>query len=180
MLFSKIFPIIAISLSLTGVLAAANIGDTQVEGTARISLNSEDISIMSSLVILQNELMNNQEEEYIILGPDNGYFTGFNAGMIDAIGEISAFEFTGNVSTDVAQIVSNLAVDEEDAEALGTSYGTGLSTAYMYAQTVLNQRLNGVSGNALEPVANTESSAPEAARSGAKPAASLSRPGIER
>jgi hypothetical protein len=180
MLFSKIFPIIAISLSLTSVLTAANIGGTQVEGAARISLDSEDISIMGSLVILQNELMNNQEEEYIILGPDNGYFTGFNAGMIDAIGQISAFKFTGNVSTDLAQIVSNLSVDEEDADALGTSYGTGLSTAYMYAQTVLNQRLNGVSGNALKPVADSESSQPQAVQSGAKPSARLSRPGIQR
>jgi hypothetical protein len=180
MLISKNFLIVLTSLSLTGILMAANGGGTGAENTARINLNPEDINIMGSIAILQNELMNNQEEEYIILGPDNGYFTGFNAGMLDAIGQINDFKYTGNVSTDVAQIVSSLAVDEQDAEALGTSYGTGLGTAYSYAQTVLNQRQSGASGEAVELAANPESTAPEAVQSGVKPLVRLGHQGIQR
>jgi hypothetical protein len=180
MLISKNFLVVATSLSLTGILMAANSGGTAAESTARINLNSEDIVMTGSVAILQNELMNNQEEEYIILGPDNGYFTGFNAGMLDAIGQINDFNYTGNVSTDVSQIVSNLAADEDDADALGTSYGTGLATAYSYAQTVLNERQNGADVDAVNPLANPGSSPPEAMQSGVRPFERLGGTGIQR
>jgi hypothetical protein len=132
--------VFAASLSLASALPAAGTGTLPVGSQARMNLNTENIYLMDSLVLLNNEIMNNEEEEYILLAPDSGYFTGFNDGMSDVMEQVNSFNYSGVLATDLAALTSNLNAEQESADALGTSYGTGMGTAYQYAVVVLNRR----------------------------------------
>lgn len=136
---------------LTTIISAANVVPSAVGSKTRIDLNVERAYIEVSVGMLQNELLNNEEEEYILLVPDNGYFHGFSDGMSDAIQQLGTFNYSGRELTDLAAIESNFLEAQESVDALGTTYGTGMGTAYQYAITVLKRKPAQSMGNELPP-----------------------------
>jgi hypothetical protein len=154
------------ALTFTAVLLAANAGPPAAVPSARMNVNLESMYMSASIVILKNEILNNQEEEYIILGANSDYFTGFNDGMSDAIAQLQSFSYTVNQSADIAALTSNLSQEQSSADDVGTSYGTGMGTAYQYAVKVLNRATlsanvaaNSSSASAAAPMSPNSSSA---------------------
>lgn len=131
---------LAAALFLAVLVRAANVPASGVDLKPNIVVNAEDSYVKASIGILENELLNNEEEEFILLAPDDSYFTGFNDGMTDLIAQLNAFNYSGVEATDLAAIGSNLLAAQNAADALGTTYGTGEGTAYQYALVVLNRK----------------------------------------
>jgi hypothetical protein len=112
----------------------------------RIDLTVEGNTVHKALAVMANEVLNNQEEEYILLGTTD-YFSGFNDGMTLAISDTTSFALTGNETLDLGDIGAELLQLEHAASALGTDYGTGQATAYAYAIVVLNTPFARTSGD---------------------------------
>jgi hypothetical protein len=128
----------AAGLLLTIAAPAADVRATRSNLNPGIVFNAETTYVNFCVGILENEILNNQEEEYILLAPGNGYFAGFNDGMTDAVALLRNFDYSGSAATDFAAIGASLLSAEDAADALGTSYGTGVGTAYQYALVVVN------------------------------------------
>jgi len=126
-------------LLLAGVLSAAPYNP-------RVSIAKESSDMTKALTIMANEVLNNQEEEYIVLGSTE-YFSGFNDGMTLAIAETTSFTLTGNEALDISDIGAELTQLQNAATALGTDYGRGEATAYAYANVVLNTPFDRSSGS---------------------------------
>jgi hypothetical protein len=129
-------------LSIATLAAAANVPPIRTNPKPGIIFNAEKSYIDSRIGVLENEMLNNDEEEFILLASSDAYFTGFDDGMTDAIAELSGFNYTGNPAVDFAAISSSLLAEQDAADALGTPYGTGEGTAYQYALVVLNSNLD--------------------------------------
>lgn len=103
----------------------------------QVNLAKEIADLDSALAIMQNELLNNNEEEYIVLG-SSGYFDGFNDAMTVAIAESSSFTLTGDEAADFSAIEAVLEQDETDAMDSNSATSVGQATAFEYAIAVLN------------------------------------------
>ncbi len=101
----------------------------------------ERVNLSAVVVKMQNEILNNTEEEYIILG-STGYFTGFNTAMANSIVQVLTFPITGDTPTDYADIASILLLDQQAAAAESTASALGEATAYEYAFVLLGDSLN--------------------------------------
>jgi hypothetical protein len=103
----------------------------------QLDLGKEIADLASAITIMQNEVLNNEEEEYIVLG-NSGYFDGFNDAMTDAIAESASFALTGNEAADFSAIEAVLDQDENDALDSDSATSVGQATAFEYAIAVLN------------------------------------------
>ena len=98
----------------------------------------EHSNVSAGLVILQNEILNNDEERYLILGPNSDYFIGFDEAMNDVIGQIESFALTGDEVTDFTALNTSFMASENAAFAGKTELDRGRGTAYLYATVVLD------------------------------------------
>ena len=126
-------------LLLTGVVSAAPYNP-------QVGIVKESSDVAKALTIMSNEVLNNEEEEYIVLGSPE-YFSGFNDAMTLAISETTSFTLTGNEALDISDLGAELAQLQNAANALGTDYGRGEATAYAYANIVLNTPFDRSSGS---------------------------------
>jgi hypothetical protein len=126
-------------LLLTGVLSAAPYNP-------QVGIAKESSDFAKAFTVMSNELLNNREEEFIVLGSTQ-YFNGFNDGMTLAIADTTSFALTGNEALDISDIGAELAQLQNAANAVGTDYSRGEATAYAYANIVLNTPFDRSSGS---------------------------------
>jgi hypothetical protein len=117
--------------------AFAGLSATLSQGSPAPATPVEGPDVRADLVVLQNEILNNDEEHYIVLGPNSDYFTGFDEAMEDVLAQLGAFAYTGDEATDFFTLNTGFMSAENADFAEGTELGRGRGTAYLYATVVL-------------------------------------------